>query len=531
MKDKIFQIVMTAVCVLSLLACSQEDIDSSVGQETTKESLRFVIYDNAAATLNGGSSSASNTASRRAATNASSMITTFEVGDQAGLYVVKGGNVVYDNVKLIYNVSGFWEAADAIEVTDEIAGAQFYAYYPYKEDAQFSASSSEPFADMVSATVPDGRQNTKSGYEAADIMVSGATTIGEYNTVQLPMQHQKAMVCIELPNSSYIFTNDGVDPYVVAKAENATFMLDGTSVQPYFDDASQSYRLIVEPGQAQSVKVTFESNGESKSFEANNLSEITKGKYAKYVVDGGASLTEMELQVGDYYCADGKIVSKDTPAADIPGNVVGVIFKIGTTETIRTANPNWSHAVVVSLTEKRDKWGTKGSTSSAENTAGWRYWYESYGLADQNRKTNATQLDESIMTEEGFEVTKSWRSVPEPLTIGDYTLDYTSVMNATMNSWIEENPLPASICSGWYFPSLVDWKNIEAQSSVLSTQITAAGGTDLLWNLGSSNNYWSCNVRAAGSNWCYVGNKTALSDRYKGVTCSSNANYRFLFAF
>lgn len=531
MKSKIFQIVMTAVCMLSLVACSQEDLDSNVSQETTNESLRFVIYDEAGAVSGGSGSSAAKAAPRRAATNGTSMVTTFEVGDQAGLYVVKNGSVLYSNVKLTYNVSGFWEAANAIEVTDEITGAQFYAYYPYNEDAQFSASSSEPFADMVSATVPSGRQNSKSGYEAADIMVTGATTIGEYNTVQLPMQHQKAMVCVELPNSSYIFTNDGVDPYVVAKAENATFTLDGTSVQPYFDDASQSYRLIVEPGQAQSIKVTFDNNGESKSFEANNLSSIGKGKYAKYVIDGGASLTEMTLQVGDYYCADGNIISKDTPTDEIPDNVVGVIFKIGTTETIRAANNNWSHAVVISLTEKRDKWGTKGSTSSAENTAGWRYWYESYGLADQNRKTSAAQLDESIMTEEGFEVTKSWRSVPEPLTIGDYTLDYTSVMNTTMDAWIEANPLPASICSGWYFPSLVDWRNIEAQSSVLSTQITAVGGTDLLWNIGSSNNYWSCNVRAAGSNWCYVGKKTALADRYKGVTCSSNANYRFLFAF
>lgn len=135
------------------------------------------------------------------------------------------------------------------------------------------------------------------------------------------------------------------------------------------------------------------------------------------------------------------------------------------------------------------------------------------------------------MVEEGFETTAAWRAVPQPLTIGEFTLDYTSVMNTTMDEWTENYPLPAAICSGWYFPSLRDWINIEAQSSLLSTQLTAAGGTDLLWNTGSSNNYWSCNVRAAGSNWCYVGKKTAVGDRYKGVACNSNANYRFLFAF
>lgn len=51
------------------------------------------------------------------------------------------------------------------------------------------------------------------------------------------------------------------------------------------------------------------------------------------------------------------------------------------------------------------------------------------------------------------------------------------------------------------------------------------------WNTGGSDNYWSCNVRGAGSNWCYVGKKTALADRYKGVACNGNAYIRFLFAF
>lgn len=132
----------------------------------------------------------------------------------------------------------------------------------------------------------------------------------------------------------------------------------------------------------------------------------------------------------------------------------------------------------------------------------------------------------SLIAEEGFEVTKAWRAVPQPLEIGGITLDYTSLMNETMDNWIASNALPAGITTGWYIPSLGDWQNIERQQTLIDTQLSAAGGTPL-----PTAQSWSCNVRAAGSNWCYVLGKTALSDRYKGVACNSSVNYRFLFAF
>ena len=64
------------------------------------------------------------------------------------------------------------------------------------------------------AVQPAHNQSAKADYEAADIMVSTACAIGQYNAVSLPLKHQKAMVCMELPNSSYIFDNEGLEPYV-----------------------------------------------------------------------------------------------------------------------------------------------------------------------------------------------------------------------------------------------------------------------------------------------------------------------------
>lgn len=179
--------------------------------------------------------------------------------------VTKGGQVVVENMPLTYSINGYWEAAEALDAA-EYTGAQFYAYYPYSENATFTTGAADPFAAMVAATKATENQSSKADYEAADIMTSTAATVGALNTVQIALRHHKALVCVELPNSSYIFDNPGVEPYVMAKAENAKFTLDGTTVQPYFDDASQSYRLILEPGQASQLLVTNRESQKMRSF-------------------------------------------------------------------------------------------------------------------------------------------------------------------------------------------------------------------------------------------------------------------------
>ena len=506
--------LLLACCLVS---CSSDEMEGTA-EKSADGKLTFKIFDE-------------NSTGSRAATDGQTMVTTFELSDKAGLYVVKGGQVVVENMPLTYNINGYWEAKEPLAASAEYDGAQFYAYYPYSEEATFTAGDANPFAAMIQQTTVPANQTSKADYEAADIMTSTAAKVGALSTVEIALHHNKAMVCVELPNSSYIFNNPGMEPYVCAKAENAKFTLDGTTVQPYFDEATQSYRLIMEPGQPSQLHVTFSNNGEERSYTADNLNGVAMGQYAKFVVDGGATLVNMTLQPGDYYCADGRIVSKDTPVSDLPKNIVGVIFKIGTTDAIRSANANWSHGVVMGLKEVRGKWGNNGSTTTEQNNAGWRYWYRDYGLSDQNGVTAPASLHEDLMAEEGFEVTKAWREVPEPLTLGGITCDFTSLMNQVMDTWMTDNPLPENLCSGWYIPSLGDWGKLEPQLDMLDTQLTKAGGANIRWNTGGSDNYWSCNVRGGGSNWCYVGKKTTLADRYKGVACNGNAYYRMLFAF
>ena len=152
--------------------------------------------------------------------------------------------------------------------------------------------------------------------------------------------------------------------------------------------------------------------------------------------------------------------------------------------------------------------------------------YKDYNLADQNGVTDKSKLDESIMSEDGYENTLAWRAVPEPLTIGGETLDYTSVMNTVMDEQMASHPLPAAITTDWYIPSLVDWRNVEAQLSVVKAQLDAAGASTV-----SNDPYWSSNVRGAGSNWCYQMGKSTVADRYYPSGLKDSRLFRFIFAF
>lgn len=513
------QYALSIVAALLLVGCSQEDLSADRQPESSK--IQFYLADETPVSR----SETANNASGQ-------LVTTFQTGDVAGLYVVSGGVVKYDNLKLTKNDYGFWESEILLSASD-LTGAQFYAYYPYTELASFDVSAAKPFKAMTDARKPGSDQSFLQGYEQADIMVTDACTLdATTNSVSLTLKHQKAMVFMELPCKLYNFTNEGLEPYLLENSEEAVFTMDGEAIQPYLHRMSRSYRFIVEPGETKKIEVTYTykstTSSDTKKTATINVAALSEGKYHCYKVDGGAKVLSdgWTLEVGDYYCADGTLVKKNTAKSDLPSNVMGIIYQIGTTDRIATENADWSHAVVVSLKEIKAKWGNDKTTTTEQNNAGWKYWYRNYGLADQNGKTSAAQLDESLMIEEGYEVTKTWRAVPEPLTIGGFTLDYTSIMNSTLDNWIDTYSLPVGITTGWFIPSLGDWKALEQQKATIDQQLSTAGGTAL-----STAQYWSCNVRAAGSNWCYVLNKTALADRYKGVACNSSVNYRFLLAF
>lgn len=528
----------TVVMALTYSSCSSDINDFSSPRGDQEGTISFVIEQDGQGVSR--------------ATTSASMKTTFETGDMVGIFAVKDGKVVegISNIPLTYNEYGSWETATSIVYDkDKFNGVQFYAYYPYSEIATFDPTLADPFSPMVSNHNPSMLQSDKKSYNAADLMTTPGATVDEsaQNTVKLSMRHRMSMVCIELPNASYVFPDQDIDAYVVSKATDETFLLGTDTIVPFKDDATQQYRFILKPSTTETLNVCYTNNtGERETYEISSLANLRGGQYVKHVINGGARLKEWDLQVGDYYCADGHLLSKDATAEEIiqKGDVIGVIFKIGTPTTVQQAGSHLSHAEVLSLSST-DKlaWGVSKSC----NTTNWKTWYTKFGMSAPSTTTvNGQKIPkntEANLQEVGLTYTQNWLSIPSSLTYDNVQQDYVSEFKKTYAQWTSSNTLPSGIATSWYVPSLREWLTIKEQTTILESQIKKAGG-DTLWKddfswgtqiaTGTNMGYWSCNVRSEDIVWQFTGLGTNEHPEYDYSAVKVNAAkmyYRFMFAF
>lgn len=460
------------------------------------------------------------------------MRTQFEIGDKAGVFAVYNGQIVegFNNLELTYNANGMWEPSQPIVYNEEIASLIYYAYFPYDANFVFDAGSDKPFATAVANYEFIRDQSSREQFNQADLMLTAECFVDkDFHCITLPMEHVGALVTVELPNSSYIFDNDNpaIDPYVMAKAENVNFLVDRENVSPYFDSETQSYRLILKPGHSTQMKINYTNNGRTQSVDIQELSQINEGEYANFIVDGGAQLHKMLLQVGDYFLSDGNIVSKETKlTVEQKNKIIGVVYKLGTTDAIEKANRNWTHAMVIGLTSKSSKWGNSGSPTSEQNNAGWKTWYTSFGLSDLGT-TDAKNINLDLLTATGYESTLAWRKVTEPLAIGGYELDYTSVFNSIYDS--QQNDVPTPLAStSWFLPSVRDWMDVQEAGSDVTTSINNVSGKELIFPA-SKPGYWTTDLRSGSSGWCYTGIVSDNKIYARGY--KDTGTYRWILAF
>ena len=568
MKTNNFLYAIAAFAVTILTACSSEDF-SQEGQ-SADTTVRFCLTDEITSMTRADIGGDDNTA----------VTTTFLENDEAGLYVVCNGTIKYENVKLTKNEYGFWEPETLIPAS-ELTGAQLYAYYPYTEVSTFDASAAKPFQAMVDARIPRNDQQDGRDFEDSDIMVTEATTLNVTdNTVNLVLKHQKAMVYIELPFEAYRITNTDADgntmaPYALHSSSDAVFTMNGETIKPYWHAQSLSYRFIVEPGKENNFEVNFkyyddQNDGTAKKATLNGVN-IAEGKYTRYTVDNGVQyIGNWTLEVGDLYCSNGKL-AKTTADVDAGAEVRGIVYRIGTTDSIKAANARWSHAVVLGLSEYKNlKWYSEGSIPEYEDGMGWFYkhdvsdvpswrsewrnWHTKHGFnavaqkkitTDEGTETNVP--DEALLPDDGYENSQKWMKLIS-LTIAGITKPAVDNFINNINTYSNDNKLPGNINSGWYIPSLQDWRYIEAETTTLSTQLGNVGGTKTRWMASATSNdrYWSSDIRTYSSMWAYRGNKTInarSNPRYAGLSCgggqsssgawqeSGKAYYRFIFAF
>ena len=288
--------------------------------------------------------------------------TRFSNGDAIGIFAVRGETVVEDIKNRKFTLTdGYWELTDGGDPI-EYKGSQFqrmtfYAYYPYNANVTFDPTKVDPFETYVNNWKIGSEQN-EGNYTQYDLMTSTGSVQGDRlkGQIAFTMQHRMALAVVKMPNLTYSFTNGGIDDYLLPLTAGS-FTVNNTQATPYYQESTDTYRVLVNPKKEFSIKGTYSGVSEME-YEAKGTLE---GGTAKMYTIEDKSKINHTLQVGDYFCADGKIVSVD--AETVPENVIGIVCYVGNSQpsvthtelysaevdALRRDFPACTHGIVLSI--------------------------------------------------------------------------------------------------------------------------------------------------------------------------------------
>ena len=267
----------------------------------TQEELPLPGADNAAPlaiTITDGGYALTTSAdgSQKAATRATEdgYRTEFTASDACGLYLVRNGAIVYDNVKLTAtagtNGSLTWQPEAGVTLAGGMAGEKYFLYYPYQETAKMAGkvnatdttSDGDFFATLINDWQPEADQSDYTqGYTASDLMTatgSGSKADGKLS-LSFSMTHRMALAVVEMPKTVYKFTDTSIPDYVIATT--ADF---GDNAKPC-RMADGTYRYIVNSASGTATNITGSYDGDKKEFTITP-SGISANFCKTYKVDG-----------------------------------------------------------------------------------------------------------------------------------------------------------------------------------------------------------------------------------------------------
>lgn len=447
--------------------------------------------------------------------------TTFVKGDAIGMYGVENGQLVegISNRKFTLNEKGVWDLdGNPIEYDSErFKNITFYAYYPYQENVVFNPAAEDPFAEFVSSWEIAADQGS-SKYTKSDLMTSASQAEDGrlQGKVTFAMEHRMALAVFKMPNLVYDFTNGGLDDYSLNVAPKELFIND-VKTTPYYDAASGTYMALVKPEADYSISGTYQ-GAKEMSFSATG--SLAGGKAKMYTINDANKL-DYTLQIGDYLCADGNLVSVD--AATVPDNAIGVVCYVGNPQPHVThpANyteendalyrdyPNCSHGLVLSLKNARDgKWDGGAFNSNSNSGPAYCDWLDSDEewngkLIPCNTGANSALKNEP---EQMFPAFLGYNNTLVMTLCYEGKGSLSSCNNAYtyLKNYRDEVSVPSGT-TPWYIPSVVCWNQVALNSAVINERISAVGGEKLVSvdAATAKNHYWSSTERNGATQWTH----------------------------
>ena len=323
----LYRLLHLAGLLLVIASCGKDEAVMPAGAEVG-QSLTISIIDS-------GHASAEGPATR---TVEDGYTTKFSEGDVCGLFMFRGGQTVYSNLKLTAETDAatgrlVWKPETGKSLAGGLPDENYYIYYPYQSDMTGKTAAStdaaltdaEFFAPLIDSWQPRKDQSSYEAYAASDLMTAnGSVETGTDNSLTLTfsMAHRMALAVVELPTFVYRFTNKpSIPDYVISGPTE----FDSEALPYLVSDGICRY--LFHPSAGMELSAYNDSRQCEFSIEIKP-DQIAGGSYRLYKPNGGRVVKLHTLRVGDFFLADGHLLPYDADKEKVQtSNVVGIVFQ------------------------------------------------------------------------------------------------------------------------------------------------------------------------------------------------------------
>lgn len=404
--------------------------------------------------------------------------TTFEEGDAIGVFVVRDGEALISNMKMTLGSDNVWAGENGAKLY-YYKDADYIAYSPYTDG--LSATSETKIVDYFTAKLEGTTgQSTLADYQAADLMTASVTaaevTRGE--NINFKFAHQMSMIEIKVPIRAY--TTTGGYEYSaplglsveVGDIKYALCTFDKETTTENESEVTKGiYRCIVAPSNKElNVEGEFQDGSVPVYFLAANGAALSvtpeagtyKGFDVNYTYDKYTAIRD--LQVGDYYYADGSIWPNELDNVPKTG-CIGIIYSTTVPDDVEA--DGYSNAMVLALHDLKEK-------------INWASNITSTSLSKQYATTKGTS--DQILSDL-FEDKSGYTYMKEIKSKADFSAENYPAFYNVANSLGGLADISALKTSGWYIPTIGQMADIINAFSTLASS-SYVFGTTTAWNVG-----------------------------------------------